>query len=91
MSKIATVSERVTANSLYMLQECIERGQKRGGANFVINQAGEKMIVGSSKFKIKLKIGDIVERHLRDGDIVIFNRQPSLHRLSMMGFKVKVS
>ena len=36
-------------------------------------------------------MGDQVERHLRDGDIVIFNRQPSLHRISMMGFKVKVS
>ena len=36
-------------------------------------------------------MGDVVERHLRDGDIVIFNRQPSLHRISMMGFKVKVS
>jgi DNA-directed RNA polymerase beta' subunit len=36
-------------------------------------------------------MGDVVERHLRDNDIVIFNRQPSLHRISMMGFKVKVS
>ena len=33
----------------------------------------------------------MVERHLRDGDVVIFNRQPSLHRISMMGFKVKVA
>jgi DNA-directed RNA polymerase III subunit RPC1 len=36
-------------------------------------------------------MGDVVERHLRDGDVVIFNRQPSLHRISMMGFRVKVS
>ena len=47
--------------------------------------------MNSVKGKITLKNGDIVERHLRDGDIVIFNRQPSLHRISMMGFKVKVS
>ena len=33
----------------------------------------------------------MVERHLRDGDVVIFNRQPSLHRISMMGFRVKVA
>jgi DNA-directed RNA polymerase III subunit RPC1 len=32
----------------------------------------------------KLNIGDIVERHLEDGDVVLFNRQPSLHRLSIM-------
>ena len=91
MSKIVTISETVTPNSLALLQECVERGQQRGGANFVINQAGEKIMIKSDKFKIKLNIGDTVERHLRDGDIVIFNRQPSLHRISMMGFKVKIS
>ena len=28
--------------------------------------------------------GDLVERHLIDGDVVLFNRQPSLHKLSIM-------
>jgi DNA-directed RNA polymerase subunit A' len=37
-----------------------------------------------------LEVGDIVERHLVDGDIVLFNRQPSLHRMSIMGHKVRV-
>lgn len=37
-----------------------------------------------------LQVGDIVERHLRDGDIVLFNRQPSLHRMSIMAHRVKV-
>lgn len=37
-----------------------------------------------------LEIGDVVERHLIDGDIVLFNRQPSLHRMSIMGHKVRV-
>jgi DNA-directed RNA polymerase beta' subunit len=36
----------------------------------------------------KLSIGDTVERHLTDGDIVLFNRQPSLHKLSIMAHKV---
>lgn len=31
-----------------------------------------------------LQFGDIVERHMIDGDIVLFNRQPSLHKLSIM-------
>jgi DNA-directed RNA polymerase II subunit RPB1 len=34
--------------------------------------------------------GDIVDRHLRDGDYVLFNRQPSLHKMSMMCHRVKV-
>ena len=41
--------------------------------------------------RVKLRNGDIVERHLRDGDVVIFNRQPSLHRISMMGFRARIS
>ena len=37
-----------------------------------------------------LCIGDTVERFMRDGDHILFNRQPSLHRGSMLGFKVKI-
>jgi DNA-directed RNA polymerase II subunit RPB1 len=39
---------------------------------------------------IVLEEGDIVERHIMDGDYVLFNRQPSLHRMSMMCHKIKV-
>jgi hypothetical protein len=37
-----------------------------------------------------LRIGDIVERHLLHGDVVLFNRQPSLHRISIMCHRVRV-
>lgn len=37
-----------------------------------------------------MKIGDIVERHLSDGDAVLFNRQPSLHRVSIMAHKARI-
>lgn len=40
--------------------------------------------------KVSLEIGDVVDRHLQDGDIVLFNRQPSLHKLSIMCHYVKV-
>jgi DNA-directed RNA polymerase beta' subunit len=36
------------------------------------------------------KPGLKLERHLIDGDVVIFNRQPSLHRMSMMVHEVRV-
>lgn len=39
---------------------------------------------------INLREGDIVHRHLIDGDIVLFNRQPSLHKASMMAHRVRV-
>ncbi len=43
------------------------------------------------RYAAELKYGDIVERHLQDGDIVLFNRQPSLHRMSIMSHRVVAS
>ena len=34
--------------------------------------------------------GTIVERNLENGDYVLFNRQPTLHRMSMMGHRVRI-
>ena len=39
---------------------------------------------------IDLKDGDIVHRHLVDGDVVLFNRQPSLHKGSMECHRIRV-
>ena len=44
-----------------------------------------------SKLKnIEFNFGDIVERELMDGDYVLFNRQPSLHKMSMMAHKIRI-
>ena len=42
------------------------------------------------KENIVLKVGDTVHRHLMNGDYVLFNRQPTLHRMSMMAHVVRV-
>jgi DNA-directed RNA polymerase beta' subunit len=42
------------------------------------------------KKEFPLRIGDVVERNLRDGDIVLFNRQPTLHKGSMLAKRVVV-
>ena len=39
---------------------------------------------------MSIQIGDIVERHMHDDDVVLFNRQPSLHKMSIMAHRVKV-
>lgn len=39
---------------------------------------------------IELKIGDVVERYLRDGDPVYLNRQPTLHRNGMLGMRAVI-
>ena len=41
-----------------------------------------------SKKLFQLKVGDVVERQLRDGDIVILNRQPTLHKASMLAKRI---
>ena len=39
---------------------------------------------------IQLQVGDTVHRHMLNGDYVLFNRQPTLHRMSMMAHIVRV-
>ena len=62
------------------------------GAKTIIKNNGELKISiqHSNKDNLELSIGDVVNRHLLDGDYVLFNRQPSLHKMSMMGHRVKV-
>jgi DNA-directed RNA polymerase II subunit RPB1 len=43
-----------------------------------------------NKGTINLSMGDEVWRHLQEGDPVLFNRQPTLHKMSMMTHKVRV-
>jgi len=38
----------------------------------------------------QLEQGDIVDRHLLENDVILFNRQPSLHRISIMAFRAKI-
>jgi len=47
-------------------------------------------VIFGEKKNISLEIGDKVERYLKDGDFVLLNRQPTLHRNSMQGMKVLI-
>ncbi len=89
-----TVPERVTEWNAEYLKKFIERGPKTyPGANYVIRPDGKKKrITDDMKEQIleEIQPGYLVERHLMDGDIAIFNRQPSLHRMSMMCHEVRV-
>jgi len=62
-------------------------------ANYIIRPGGKKKkITEETKEQLleEIQPGYSVERHVMDGDISIFNRQPSLHRMSMMCHRVKV-
>ena len=61
------------------------------GAKTVVKADGRMISLKHVNTKeIVLYNGDVVNRHLLDGDIVLFNRQPTLHKMSMMGHRVKV-
>lgn len=94
MAMNLTIPERVTKWNKEYLIKFIENGPKKyPGANYVIKPDGKrKAITEETREEIleELEEGFLVERHLLDGDIALFNRQPSLHRMSMMCHKVKV-
>ncbi|MFC7229501.1 DNA-directed RNA polymerase subunit A' [Salinirubellus salinus] len=63
------------------------------GANYVRRPDGRRLKVtekNCEELSEKVEPGWEVARHLIDGDIVIFNRQPSLHRMSIMAHEVVV-
>jgi len=57
-----------------------------------IYRRGKKMenFVFPTKKEVLLKEGDIIERKLMDGDILLLNRQPTLHKGSMIAQKVRI-
>jgi len=61
------------------------------GAKILERKSGENISLRNvDRETIELYNGDTVHRHMMDGDAVLFNRQPSLHRMSMMCHIVKV-
>lgn len=92
-----TKSERVFDLNMHDMQQTVWRGPHvKDGANFVVYPSeiarGERTINLShvDPRSIIIEPGCIVKRHLRDGDYVLFNRQPSLHKTSIMSHRVRV-
>ena len=93
-----TFPEMVTPQNIERLQELVRNGRDHyPGANFVFRgstlEGGSRALPIDLRYrreKVELRSGDIVERHIVDGDYVLLNRQPTLHKLSMMGHRIKV-
>jgi DNA-directed RNA polymerase beta' subunit len=65
--------------------DCLKEGDKIERNGKILDK-----IYYSTKKKITLKLGDVVHRHLKDGDTVLLNRQPTLHKGSMLAMKIRV-
>lgn len=83
-----TVPEIVTPFNIEWLQELI----KRNAAKYIIWDTGDRIDLRfhPKPSDLHLQSGYIVERHMMDDDLVVFNRQPTLHKMSMMSHRVKV-
>jgi len=88
-----TFQEIVNEYNIEEMRKLILNGSNKWpGAKYVkkANELGPINLKYADLIKIanELNYGDVVHRHLRDGDYVLFNRQPSLHKMSMMCHKV---
>jgi DNA-directed RNA polymerase II subunit RPB1 len=87
-----TVPERVTDFNRDKIYKLVQNGSAvYPGAKTLVRADGRMISLAHVNTKeIVLYNGDLVNRHLMDGDMVLFNRQPTLHRMSMMGHRVRV-
>lgn len=93
IARTLTYPEVVTPYNIQRLTEYVRNGpNEHPGAKYVIRDTGERIDLRYHKRAgdIALQYGWKVERHLLDNDPVLFNRQPSLHKMSMMAHRVKV-
>ncbi|KAL6556324.1 DNA-directed RNA polymerase III subunit 1 [Orobanche gracilis] len=95
MALILTYPERITHHNIEKLRQCVRNGpDKYPGAKFLRHPDGTETSLKvhhvRKRVADELKYGYIVDRHLEDGDIVLFNRQPSLHRMSIMCHRARI-
>lgn len=95
MALVLTYAERVTERNIARLRKCVKNGPNiYPGANYISLKGDPSHLslafLRNKKIVDSIHVGDVVHRHMIDGDIVLFNRQPSLHKLSIMGFRVRI-
>ena len=95
-----TVPVHVNEHNIGFLRTLVARGpsppegeEHLVGVNYVIRSDGRRIRVTDRNAETVaegLELDYTVERQLMDGDVVLFNRQPSLHRMSMMAHTVRI-
>jgi DNA-directed RNA polymerase subunit A' len=88
-----TVPEVVNDKNIKNAKQLIMNYPSWPTVNYVMREDGsKKKITDLNKEEIaeNLEVGYVIERQLQNGDWTIFNRQPTLHRMGMMGHKVRV-
>ena len=77
----------------FRMTQLVARGANQyPGAKYIIRDNGDRIDLRyhPKASDLHLQVGYKVERHMQDNDYIVFNRQPTLHKMSMMCHKVKV-
>lgn len=95
IAKILTFPEVVNESNMERMKKLVINGDDiHPGANHIVDRlTGNKKFLRYGNREItasQLKPGDIIERHLDNNDVVLFNRQPSLHKISIMSHRAKI-
>jgi DNA-directed RNA polymerase III subunit RPC1 len=94
MEFLTLLTEPVSRYNKEKLQDRVRNGpEKHPGANLIrMGDGFVRSLAFGDREKIakSLRYGDVVERHMDDGDVVLFNRQPSLHKVSIMAHSAKI-
>ena len=94
IAKELTIPVRVNEKNIEAVRQLVLNGSSIWpGANYIIRpDERRKKVTDQNKEELAKEItpGYVVERHLQNGDVVLFNRQPSLHRMSIMKHRVRV-
>jgi len=87
IARILSMPEKVTAHNIHRLTNYLRRGK----VNYI--DRGDGVVLNAkylNRSTFVLRVGWTVERHLANGDIVLVNRQPTLHKPSMVACRVKI-
>ena len=86
-----TYPEIVTPFNIEKLTELVNNGPTDlPGARYILRSDGLRIDLSKPHAQKHLQYGYKVERHVQDGDIVLFNRQPSLHKMSIMSHRIRI-
>lgn len=92
IAKNITKPVKVNPRNKAFLTKLVQNGPNvHPGAKLLVRKSGENIYLENvDRESIHLEEGDVVHRHMMDGDAILFNRQPTLHRMSMMCHIVKI-
>ena len=92
VAKNITKPVKVNDRNRNILSKLVENGPNvYPGAKLLVRKTKETIYLENiDRQSITLNNGDIVHRHMLDGDPILFNRQPTLHRMSMMCHRAKI-